>query len=92
MATNLCSAIPMATSPDQPRAMSLLSPDDELARVNRDIAEEEERLRHQAGLIALLEADGQSTILADAQLGAMESCLTALRMQREMILARTAAL
>ena len=58
----------------------------ELAVVDQDITAEVERIAHQAALIALLEAAGGSTTLADAQLGAMEQSLCALWVRREQIL------
>ena len=55
----------------------------ELAPIDRDIAAQAEPITHQAALIALLEAAGECTILADAQLGAMEQGLSALWVRRE---------
>ena len=61
--------------------------DGELAVIDRDIAAEAERISHQAALIALLEAAGECTILADAQMSAMEQFLSTLWVCREQILA-----
>ena len=81
----LCS---MPLAPDFDRSMAVAPPrDDELAVIDRDIAAEAERISHQAALIALLEAAGECTILADAQLGAMEQFLSTLWVRREQILA-----
>ena len=68
----------------------LPSRDDDLAVLDRDSAAEAERISHQASLVALLEAAGECTILADAQLGAMEQCLSALWVRRELIAASLA--
>lgn len=87
MATSLYSASLGLCGPDRATALPSRSSQDELARIDRDIAEEEQRLLHQAALVALLEADGECTILADAQLGAKEKCLEAMRMRRGMLLA-----
>ena len=83
------SSTPLASSLDQAMAV-MPSRDDELAVLDRDIAAEAERISHQASLIALLEAAGECTILADAQLGAMEQCLSALWVRRELIAASLA--
>ena len=79
----LCS-MPLAPAVD--RSMSATpSRDGELAVIDRDIAAEAERISHQAALIALMEAAGECTILADAQMGAMEKCLSALWVRRELL-------
>ena len=84
----LCS---MPFAPDFDRSITAApANDDELAVIDRDIAAEAERISHQAALIALLEAAGECTILADAQMGAMEQCLSALWVRRELILASLA--
>ena len=48
---------------------------------------QEDRTVRLAALIALLKADGQRTIVAHAQLGAMGQCPSALRVRRKLILA-----
>ena len=84
----LCS-MPLAPAVDRSMAAAP-SRDDALAVVDREIAAEAERISHQAALIALLEAARECTILADAQMGAMEKCLSALWVRRELILASLA--
>ncbi len=66
-----------------------LAQNSELAPIDREIAAQSEPISHQAALIALLETDGECTILANAQLSAMEQYLSALWVRRETIVSAT---
>jgi hypothetical protein len=67
-----------------------ISPREELARVDRDIAEAEVQLARQAARIAQLAAGSQSTTLAEALLGTMKNSVAGLRLARGLILASIA--
>jgi hypothetical protein len=59
----------------------------ELCRVDREIAEHERHLIRHAVAVAVSEAAGGCTRIADARLAAMEQSLLILRMRRDRLLA-----
>lgn len=59
----------------------------ELCRVDREIAEHERHLVRQAVAVAVSEAAGGCTKIADARLAAMEQSLLRLRMRRDRLMA-----
>lgn len=58
----------------------------ELCRVDREIAEHERHLVRHAVVVAVSEAAGRCTRMADARLAAMEQRLLSLRMRRDRLL------
>ena len=78
------SSLPLSAAVDQPLE-SMLARDNQLRVINADIISQQARIANQAALVAQLEADGHCTIVAEAQMGAMEQWLNALLLRRQLL-------
>ncbi len=71
---------------EAPKHEPLRVTDEQVARLEREIDEEQAALSRQAALVAWLAAQGQSTTMAESVLSSIEMSLVALLAHRELVL------